>query len=84
MRAADLFGTMDHLNVTNTGSGSGDLDRIVELAPEASANVRHQHVISQLATRQKAPSGCTTYRLQTNVERPGRFLPPRSSNDHSD
>ncbi|MFB7248975.1 DUF4238 domain-containing protein [Streptomyces populi] len=42
------------MNARSTVAGSGDLNRIAELTPEASANVRHQHVISQVLLREFA------------------------------
>ncbi|MEU8789755.1 DUF4238 domain-containing protein [Streptomyces sp. NPDC048643] len=45
------------MNVRSTVAGSGDLARIAELTPQANANVRHQHVISQVLLREFAMPG---------------------------
>ncbi|MFG2440725.1 DUF4238 domain-containing protein [Streptomyces sp. NPDC048508] len=72
---------MAHVNVRSAVSGSDDLERIVELVPEASANVRRQHVVSQVLLKQFAAPVKHQSGLQLqpyDLRHPGRRLKTRA------
>jgi hypothetical protein len=74
---------MGPVNVRNTGSGSRDPERIAELAPKASDNVKNQHVVSQVllsefttAVEHTTVEHVQPYDLQ-HPERRSKTQPPR-------
>ncbi|MER7683080.1 DUF4238 domain-containing protein [Streptomyces sp. NPDC096934] len=69
------------MNFVTTGAGTGDLTRIAELAPQARANVAHQHVISQVLLREFATPAKRVSGLHVqpyDLRHPDRRLKTRS------